>query len=272
MSAVDEEMPLPGDVEVPPPHYVKSVEKTFAVLLAFTSAEPRLTVTQVAARADLSRAAARRFLLTLADLGYVRADGTFFELTPRTLDIGASFMANLTLPRIADPHLKSLAAELDETTSLCILDQADVVYVARVAAPRLLSVSINVGTRFPAWATSMGRVLLAGLADDELETYLASIQLRTFTDHTVSSVEELRAAVIEARRAGWAIVSGELEEGLRGVAVPVWRGSQVVAALNVSLQRHRIGPADIERDLVPLLHAAARQIGDDYGGRNPNSR
>lgn len=261
VSAVEEESA--------PPHYVKSVEKTFAVLLSFTSEEPRLTVTQVASRADLSRAAARRFLLTLTDLGYLRADGSFFELTPRTLDIGASFMANLTLPRIAEPHLKTLAAELDETTSLCILDRADVVYVARVAAPRLLSVSINVGTRFPAWATSMGRVLLAGLAGHELDTYLDTVHLRPFTDHTVGTVGELRAAVDAARQAGWAVVSGELEEGLRGVAVPVWRGSQVVAALNVSLQRHRIGPEQIEKTIVPLLLDAARHIGDDYGGRSP---
>lgn len=249
------------------PHYVKSVEKTSAVLLAFTSSEPRLTITQVAAKAELSRAAARRFLLTLTDLGYLRAEGTFFELTPRTLDIGASFMANLTLPRIAEPHLKSLAAQLDETTSLCILDRSDVVYVARVAAPRLPSVSINVGTRFPAWATSMGRVLLAGLDPAEREAHLATVQLQAFTDHTVSSVDQLREAVERAGSAGWTIVSGELEEGLRGVAVPVWRDNRVVAALNVSVQRHRISPADIEREVVPLLESAAARIGDDFGGR-----
>lgn len=257
-----------GDVEPgSAPHYVKSVEKTFAVLLAFTSEEPKLTVTRAAVKADLSRAAARRFLLTLTDLGYLRSDGNYFELTPRTLDIGASFMAGLTLPRIAEPHLKSLAAQLDETTSLCILDRTDVVYMARVAAPRLLSVSINVGTRFPAWATSMGRILLAGLEDAEREAYLREVKLRPFTDHTVSSVEQLRDAVEKAGRAGWAIVSGELEEGLRGVAVPVKRGSQVVAALNVSLQRHRAGTAVIEHEIVPSLQAAASRIGDDYGGR-----
>lgn len=249
------------------PHYVKSVEKTFAVLLAFTPEEPRLTVTRVAAKVDLSRAAARRFLLTLTDLGYLRADGNFFELTPRTMDIGASFMASLTLPRIAEPHLKSLAARLEETTSLCILDRTDVVYVARVAAPRLLSVSINVGTRFPAWATSMGRVLLAGLDAAEREAHLGTVQLRPFTELTVSSVEQLRDAVEQTGKAGWAIVSGELEEGLRGVAVPVKRGSQVVAALNVSLQRHRIGTAAIEQEIIPLLQEAAARIGDDYGGR-----
>lgn len=250
------------------PHYVKSVEKTFAVLLAFTSAEPRLTVSQVAVKADLSRAAARRFLLTLTDLGYLQMVGTFFELTPRTMDIGASFMANLTLPRIAEPHLKSLAAKLDETTSVCILDRTDIVYVARVAAPRLVSISINVGTRFPAWATSMGRVLLAGLDRAERETYFDSIKLEQFTDHTVSSINQLRTAVEEAGRIGWAVVSGELENGLRGVAVPVRRDNQVVAAVNVSLQGHRIGQESVDRDIVPLLQSAASQIGDDYGGRS----
>lgn len=262
---------MTADVEEPgvAPHYVKSVEKTFAVLLAFTSAEPRLTVSQVAVKTDLSRAAARRFLLTLTDLGYLRMVGTFFELTPRTLDIGASFMANLTLPRIAEPHLKSLATKLDETTSICILDRTDVVYVARVAAPRLVSISINVGTRFPAWATSMGRVLLAGLEKAEREAYFDSVKLQQFTDHTVRSIDQLRAAVEEAGRAGWAVVSGELEGGLRGVAVPVRRDNQMVAAVNVSLQRHRIGLESVERDIVPLLQSAAREIADDYGGRRP---
>lgn len=250
-----------------PAYYVKSVEKAFAVLLAFTSDAPRQSVTQIAAKTDLSRAAARRFLMTLRDLGYLRAEGSSFELTPRTLDIGASFMANLTLPRIAEPHLKELATELNETTSLCILDGADVVYVARVASPKLLSVSINVGTRFPAWATSMGRVLIAGLAPADRESYFRTVQLHAYTDRSVSSIDQLRAEVESARTKGWAMVSQELEAGLRGVAVPVRRGNQVVAAINVSLQTHRAPAETIEREVVPLLQEAARQIGDDFGGR-----
>lgn len=250
-----------------PAYFVKSVEKAFDVLLAFTPDMPRLTVSQIAAKADMSRASARRFLLTLADLGYLRAEGPYFELTPRSLDIGSSFLTNLALPTIAEPHLKSLAAELNETTSLCILDGTDVVYVACVPSPRLLSVSISVGTRFPAWATSMGRVLLGALSESELKAYFDSVQLQRFTERSIGSLDQLRAEVEMAKARGWSMVSQELEEGLRGVAVPVWRGNEVVAAINVSLQTHR-APADaIEKTVVPLLMEAARQIGNDYGGR-----
>ncbi|MFP5312379.1 MAG: helix-turn-helix domain-containing protein, partial [Actinomycetes bacterium] len=168
-------------------YFVKSVEKAFDVLLAFGPDHSRLTVSQIAAQTDMTRASARRFLLTLADLGYLRAVGPAFELTARSLDIGRSYLAGLTLPRVAEPHLKKLAAELNETTALCILDGNDVVYVACVPSPRLLSVTITVGTRFPAWATSMGRVLLAGLPAPRLEEHLRSVRLHRFTGRSISS-------------------------------------------------------------------------------------
>ncbi len=256
-------------MEDSPAYYVKSVEKTFEVLRAFGPDHPRLTVSQIAARADMTRASARRFLLTLSDLGYLRADGSYFELTPRSLEIGHSYLANLALPRIAERHLKSLANELNETTSLCILDGQDIVYVACVPSPRLLSVSINVGTRFPAWATSMGRVLLASLSARELAAYFEAVNLKRFTERSVGSLDQLRDEVDLARDRGWSMVSQELEDGLRGVAVPVWSGTQAVAAVNVSLQTHR-APADaIEKTVVPLLQDAARQITLDYSGRVP---
>ncbi|WP_035768850.1 IclR family transcriptional regulator domain-containing protein [Arthrobacter castelli] len=251
-----------------PAHYVKSAEKTLAVLLAFTNDQPRQTVSSVAASTVLSRAAARRFLLTLTDLGYLRNDGTHFELAPRCLDIGASFLANLTLPQIAEPHLKQLSIDLNETTSLCILDGTDIVYVARVASPRLLSVSINVGTRFPAWATSMGRVLIGGLPRQQREEFFEAVQLQQFTERSISSVEELRAEVDRADHRGWSMVTQELEDGLRGIAVPVVRRGEVIAAVNVSLQTHRAPEETIERTIVPLLTDAAKQIADDYGGRH----
>lgn len=250
------------------PYFVKSVEKAFDVLLAFTPDSPKLTVSQVAARADMTRASARRFLMTLADLGYLRAEGPNFELTARSLDIGRSFLANLSLPGVAEPHLKSLAAKLNETTSLCILDGADVVYIVCVPSPRLLSVSISVGTRFPAWATSMGRVLLAALPEPELQSYLGSVELRRFTEHSIGSPDRLRAELEATRAKGWSMVSEELEEGLRGVAVPVRRGNEVVAAVNVSLQTHRASADDLEKTVIPRLQETARQIALDYSGRD----
>jgi IclR family pca regulon transcriptional regulator len=249
-------------------YFVKSVEKAFDVLLAFTPDSPRLTVSMVAARADMTRASARRFLMTLADLGYLRAEGPNFELTARSLDIGRSFLANLALPRVAEPHLKSLAARLNETTSLCILDGIDVVYIVCVPSPRLLSVSISVGTRFPAWATSMGRVLLAALSEPELQSYLDTVELHRFTEHSIGSLEQLRSEVAATRAKGWSMVAEELEEGLRGVAVPVWRGDEVVAAVNVSLQTHRASVEAIEKTVIPRLQETARQIAADYGGHD----
>lgn len=253
-------------MEEQPAYFVKSVEKAFDVLLAFTTEHPRLTVSQIAARTDMTRASARRFLMTLADLGYLRAEGSTYELTARSLDVGRSFLAGLTLPRVAEPHLKALAESLNETTALCILDGSDVVYVACVPSPRLLSISITVGTRFPAWATSMGRVLLAGLPEPELQKYLQQVQLQRFTGRTISGPEQLRAEVESARSRGWSMVSEELEDGLRGVAVPVWRGNEMVAAANVSLQTHRATAEAIEKTVVPRLQETARAIALDFGG------
>ncbi|MBP3043258.1 helix-turn-helix domain-containing protein [Arthrobacter jiangjiafuii] len=249
------------------PYYVKSVEKTFAVLGAFTPEHPRHSVSSVAAAADLSRAAARRFLLTLCDLGYLSSSGSLFELAPRSLDIGSAFLATLSLPTLAEPHLKALAAELGETTSLCILDGMHVVYVARVAPPRLVHVSVNVGTRFPAWATSMGRVLIAALEPEAREAHLNAVELKPYTPHSVSTLDELRAEVELAGSRGWARVSDELEGGLRGVAVPVSRYGSVVAAANVSLQMHRDPDESLEETVVPLLRSAAQRITADLNIR-----
>lgn len=253
-------------MEDQPAYFVKSVEKAFDVLLAFTPEHPRLSVSQVAARTGMTRASARRFLMTLADLGYLRPVGPTFELTARSLDVGRSFLAGLALPKVAEPRLKSLAEGLNETTSLCILDGQDVVYVVCVPSPRLLSVTITVGTRFPAWATSMGRVLLGGLSGPDLEEYLSSVRLHRFTGRSIGSLDQLRQEIESVRAKGWAMVAEELEEGLRGVAVPVWSGQEVVAAVNVSLQTHRASAETIEKTVIPRLQETALQIALDYGG------
>ncbi|WP_284023408.1 IclR family transcriptional regulator C-terminal domain-containing protein [Arthrobacter sp. zg-Y1219] len=248
-------------------YYVKSVEKTLAVLQSFTPEHPQLSVSAVAAAADLSRASARRFLMTLCDLGYLSCEGPLFALAPRSLDIGSAFLATLSLPSLAEPHLKTLAAELGETTSLCILDGMHVVYVARVAPPRLVHVSVHVGTRFPAWATSMGRVLIAALEPEAREAHLNAVEFQAFTPDSLSTLDELRAEVELAGRRGWARVADELEGGLRGVAVPVSRAGTVVAAANVSLQMHRDPHLSVEESVVPRLKAAAERITADLSIR-----
>lgn len=247
--------------------YVKSVEKTFTVLGAFTEEEPLQSVSEVAAKADLSRAAARRFLLTLTELGYLSTDGARFHLAPRVLNVGSAFLSSLTLPAIAEPHLKQLSADLQETASVCILDDVHVVYVARVTSPRLVSVAVQVGTRFPAWATSMGRVLLASLDDADLQDRLARSDVRRFTPSTVPSREALQAEIRTVRERGWSVVREEYEEGLSGVAVPVHRGGRVVAAANVSLHQSYGRAAGLEEILLPRLRRAAEDISADYGIR-----
>lgn len=253
--------------------FVQSLERGLAVIRAFDQSHPELTLSEVAVRTGVTRAVARRFLLTLETLGYVRSDGRFFSLTARVLELGYAYLSSLSLPEVAESHLESLVAEVSESSSVSVLDGHDVVYVARVPVSRIMTVSISVGTRFPAYATSMGRVLLAGLSADELEAYLAAVSLAPLTARTLTSVEALRAEVVKVRAQGWALVNQELEEGLRALAAPVRdRGGRVVAAVNVSAHASRTSLEAMRRDLLPpLLKTAARIEADIPGSRRPRA-
>jgi IclR family transcriptional regulator, pca regulon regulatory protein len=246
------------------PHFVQSLERGLAVLRAFDQGRPELTLSEVAVATGVNRAAARRFLLTLADLGYVRTDGRFFSLTARVLELGYAYLSGLTLPEIAEPHLEALVAEVSESSSVSVLDGHDIVYVARVPVSRIMTVAISVGTRFPAYATSMGRVLLAGLSDADLEAHLAGMMVERLTPRTVLSTKALRAEIQRVRAQGWALVDQELEEGLRAVAAPIRdRAGRTVAAVNVSAHASRTTVESMRRDLVPPLLAAAARISAD---------
>jgi IclR family transcriptional regulator, pca regulon regulatory protein len=246
------------------PHFVQSLERGLAVIRTFDAAAPELTLSEVARAAGLTRAAARRFLLTLVDLGYVRTDGRLFALSPRVLELGYAYLSSLSLPEVAEPHLERLVSEVHESSSVSVLDGGDVVYVARVPTSRIMTVAINVGTRFPAYATSMGRVLLAGLPDDELDDYLARATLTRLTPRTATSATALRAEIERVRAQGWALVDQELEVGLRAVAAPIRdRTGRVVAAVNVSAHASRTSLDTMRRDLLPPLLAAAARIGAD---------
>lgn len=245
-------------------HFVQSLERGLAVIRAFGPEEPELTLSDVARSTGLTRAAARRFLLTLADLGYVRSDGKRFALTPRVLELGYSYLSALSLPEIAEPHLERLAAEVHESSSVSVLDGDDIVYVGRVPTSRIMRVSINVGTRFPAYATSMGRILLAALPDDALDAYLERAQIRPLTPRALSSADALRAELTQIRSQGWALVDQELEEGLRSVAAPVRdREGRVVAAVNVSAHASRASREAVRNTLLPPLLATAERIEAD---------
>ncbi|MBF8193287.1 helix-turn-helix domain-containing protein [Nonomuraea sp. K274] len=244
--------------------HVQSLARGLTVIRAFSATEPELTLSQVARATGLSRAAARRFLLTLADLGYVRNDGRLFSLTPRVLDLGYAYLSSLTLPEVADPHLERLAAEVRESASVAVLDGEDVVYVARVATARIMRVTISIGTRFPAHCTSMGRVLLAALPAERLEAYLEGAELRRLTSRTIVLPAALRAELDEVRERGWAMVDQELEEGLRSIAAPIRdRSGRTVAAVNVSTHASRTSLQAVRRDLLPPLLSTAAKIEAD---------
>lgn len=245
-------------------YFVQSVARAVRVIRSFTADHRRQSLAEVARQTGLDRAAARRILLTLVDLGYVKTDGAVFELTPRVLELGYAYMSGMALPEIAQPHLQALAQELNETAALAVLDGEEIVYLALVPSSRLATVKINVGTRFDAYTTSMGRVLLAGLPEAEVEQRLERWQLPRHTDRTVRDVPSLRAEVNKAREQGWSLVDAELEEGLRGAAVPVRdRSGRVVAAANVSVHAARTTPELVEHDYVPRILRTARLIEAD---------
>ncbi len=227
---------MKDDDQGKPLESVQSMARGLAVIKAFDRSHPRMTLSEVARRTDLTRATARRFLHTLISLGYADTDGREFWLRPKILELGYAYLSSLTLPEVAASHLRALAEQVDESASVCVLDGTDIVYVARVPTRRIMTVSISVGTRFPAFATSMGRVLLAALPAPEAAEMLARDELKPLTRNTITSPEELLAELERVRAQGWALVDQELEIGLRSIAVPVRDAhGAVVAAMNVSV-------------------------------------
>jgi IclR family transcriptional regulator, pca regulon regulatory protein len=239
--------------------FVQSLQRGLAVIRAFADDAPALTLSEVAAATGLARAATRRFLLTLVDLGYVRVEGRLFRLSPRVLELGRAYLSSLSLPELARPHLQALVDDVRESATIAVLDDTDIVYVAHVPARRIMSISITVGTRDPAFATSLGRVLLAAQGDEALDAYLDAVPLPAMTPRTVADAGALRAELTKIRRQGYALVDQELEDGLRAVAAPIRDGDgSVVAALNLAVHASRWTVDAIRRGLLPrLLEAAA---------------
>ncbi len=244
--------------------HVQSLARGLAVIKAFSADQPEMTLSDVAREAGLTRATARRFLHTLVDLGYVRTDGRLFALRPRVLELGYAYISSMSLPGLAHPHLEALVARVGESASLSVLDGDDVVYIARVPVKRIMTVAISVGTRLPAYATSMGRVLLAHADPDWLTVYLARVELRRLTRWTVTDPAGLRLVLDRVRRDDYALVDQELEMGLRSVAVPVRdAGGVVVAAMNVAAPADRGDAASVRADLLPRLWQAAAAVSAD---------
>ncbi|MET3936803.1 IclR family transcriptional regulator C-terminal domain-containing protein [Arthrobacter sp. OAP107] len=248
--------------------YVQSLARGLAVIRAFDTEHADMTLTEVAARTDLTRATARRFLHTLVELGYVRTDGKTFALTAQVLQLGYAYLSGLSLPQLAQPHLEELSLKLGESTSAAVLDGTDIAYIARVTTRRIMTIGITVGTRFPAYATSMGRVLLAGLPPEQLKEYLAAAEIKPLTPRAVGTVKELLAVLDKVRAQGWCLLDQELELGLMSVAAPVYHGRKVVAAVNVSLQAQSVAakpdPQAYLESVRKEIVATAERISSDF--------
>ncbi|WP_206184933.1 IclR family transcriptional regulator domain-containing protein [Thermoactinospora rubra] len=240
--------------------FLQSLARGLAVLVSLGSARGGLTLAGSARVTGLPRATVRRAVQTLEQVGYAAAEGGRFRLLPRVLELGYAHLSGLSFAEIVQPHLADLVARVRESASVAVLSGEDVVYVARVPTVSIMSVTITVGTRFPAYATSMGRVLLAGLPEERV----LSLPVRPLTRHTVGSAAELAAAVRRARRDGYAVVDQELEEGVRSIAVPLRdHAGRVVAAVNVAAHASRATPEDLVREVLPALREAAGRIEAD---------
>jgi IclR family pca regulon transcriptional regulator len=254
-----------GEAKVERSNFVGSLANGLAILTSFDAEHPTLTISQAASLTGLTRASARRALLTLSDLGFLSQDGSAFSLTPRALSIGHSYLNASGLGDVVARRISELSAELRESVSAAVLDGHEIVYIARSAATKIMQVRISVGTRFPAAATSMGRVMLAGLADAELERVLSQHPVKQLTPRTKTSTDALLAEIRAVRTQGYAVVNQELELGLKSVAVPIRnRQGKIVAAINIA------GPAAsnssaFEPQILKALQACAEKITEDLG-------
>jgi IclR family pca regulon transcriptional regulator len=256
-----------------PREFVQGLERGLAVIRSFSAEAPTLTIAQVAERTDLTRAAARRYLMTLEALGYVLQDGDRFSLTPRLLDLGFTYLSTLDVTSVVQPFMERVTDALHESCSVSVLDDHDIVYIARRAAKRIMSINLAVGSRLPAHATSMGKVLLAHLPPNELERYLVSVEREALTANTIVAERALRKVLGKVRENGWAVADEESELGVRSAAVPlVGRDGEVHAAINVSAHAARVSLEQLQTDYLPVLLEAARGISKALGARGGDRR
>jgi IclR family pca regulon transcriptional regulator len=243
------------------PNFMTSLARGLSVIRAFTGADPQLTIAEVARISGLPRAAARRCLHTLERLGYVGSDGRRYSLRPKILALGYAFMSSTPLATTLQPVLERVSERLHESCSASTLDEDEIVYIARAATRRIMSVTLNVGSRLPAYCTSMGRVLLAQLPREEIDEFLGRVRMRSITEKTITSRDVLRRVLDQVLEKGYALVDQELEIGLRSIAVPV-RGATgaVIAAMNVSAQAARISRREMEGRFLPVLQQGAGEV------------
>ncbi len=247
----------------PPPSdsYVQSFARGLSVIQAFGPQHPQMTLSEVAANTGLTRAGARRILLTLEHLGYVANEGRQFYLTPKILDLGYSYLSAMPLWHLATPFMENVSRQTGESCSVSVLDGTDIVYVLRIGTHKIMSVNLSVGSRLPAWVTSMGRVLLAHQPAETLEQILARSIITTHTPFTLTDAVAIKDAITQARTNGYALVDRELEIGLQSIAVPIIDRSQsVIAAMNVSIYPTENSRTKLLHEFLPILQNAANDL------------
>jgi IclR family transcriptional regulator, pca regulon regulatory protein len=238
--------------------------KGLAVIRAFTREHAALSLSDVARSAQIPAATARRCLLTLEEGGYVTRNGRNFLLRPKVLELGAAYLESMNVEQITRTHLEELAGSTRDSAALCVLDGVEVVYVARASVRTLVRLEAHVGSRFPAHATSTGRVLLAGVSEERLQSYFKSARPQALTEHTVTDPTKLRALIDECRRTGYSVVADELDYGVIALAVPVAdTHGRVVAALKTSSHSRRITRSALVRERLSMLQKVSRQISKD---------
>jgi IclR family pca regulon transcriptional regulator len=252
--------------QVRPNDFIRSLERGLAVMNSFSGERTTQTLSGVAEQTGLTRATARRVLLTLAELGYVHQNGRAFSLTPKVLDLGYSYLSSFQVVELAQQPMERLVEVVKESSSMSVLDGDEIVYVARVPTKRIMTISLAIGSRLPAYPTSMGRVLLAGLPDAEIDEYIARTELDQLTPHTITDPERFRKTLEKVRSDGYALVDQELEEGVRSIAAPIENSrGRVIAAMNISCHASRVTVARMREEYGPRLLAAAGEISERVG-------
>jgi IclR family pca regulon transcriptional regulator len=243
------------------PDFVLSLARGLRVIESFEGHHDGRSIVEISQSTGLSRASIRRILLTLELLGYVERSRQVYRLRTQVLRLGCSYLSSSSVVEAARPVLEQISEELHESSSMSMLDDGQIVYVARSAASRILAAGLSVGSRLPAYCTSMGRVLLAALPDEELDAYLGDLKPRPYTPKTLTRIPQIRKAILQVRKDCYAIVDEELEAGLRSIAVPVFtRGNRVVAAINVGTHISRVDRAILMQRCLPALQKGARTL------------
>jgi IclR family transcriptional regulator, pca regulon regulatory protein len=247
------------------PDFIEALARGLEVIAAFAPNRPAMSLTDVASATGLARPTARRILLTLSELGYVRAEGSGFTLTPRVLELGVAYVGSMGLWDVARPHMTRLSERTDESCSIAQLDGSDIVYVARVAVPKIVALTVQIGTRFPALQTSLGKVLLGALCPEEVDAVLAEPSRSGLTPRWRPHQAEREAELREVRARGWALTDEQLTLGIRSVAAPLRDGQgRVIGALNVNTHAAETSLEHLVSHHLPLLLHAAGEISADF--------